>query len=87
MSNTLNLHCSILTLASLALIAEMLERGGEVVVRGCAIRSDAPIAKSLGFQVFRDERDGYWYTHIENIETKDTAMEFWTPVASRSETK
>lgn len=82
MNNTLNLNGSVLTLASLALIAEMLERGGEIVVRNCAVQSDAPVAKSLGFEVFREEQDGYWHTHIEETEPRKTAMEFWTPVAA-----
>lgn len=79
MSNILNLNGSCLTLASLALIAEMLERGGDVVVSNCAVRSDAPVAKSLGFEVFRDEQDGYWETRVEQIEPRSTAMKFWAP--------
>lgn len=80
MSNVLNLNGSCLTLPTLALIAEMLERSGEVVVKGCAVASDAPFARILGYEVFREERDGYWHTSIEHIKPPFTAHQFSTPV-------
>lgn len=67
MEQQLNLCGTKLSLSSLAIIADILERSGSITVTNGVVDSETPVVKQLGYRIVHGDKPGEYLTSAEKL--------------------